>query len=222
LGSILLLALCASLLLGTGAVAQTPLTADEAEQLVRRVHFEGMPAEQAERIGPAGGARLIAMLEDPGERAFHANILIALGHCGCEGAFEAIRAWAALPREGELDRATFRAWQALPHALGELAAHDPRALAPLEARLDEPSPGWTFRHHRGARLARLARRSAASSLARTGLPAAGEALDRADRRASDPVFAAHLREQRSVHRRRVEERQLEHERADPRARGRRR
>ncbi len=204
-----------ALLIGTawallGLVASSPLPAAaqtlgvvESEQLVRLVYFEGMPEEPARRIGPAGAARLAEMLSDPAESATHANVLLALGLCGQPGSFEAIRAWATQPRQGEQDRNTFRAWQALPIALAHAAEHDRRAVARLEALLHAEAPRWTFRHHRGARLHRLARRGAAMALGLTGLPEARRALDRAAVLSSDPEFEAHVDEARGLLRRRA-------------------
>ncbi|HPG26070.1 MAG: hypothetical protein H6748_12740 [Spirochaetaceae bacterium] len=176
-----------------------PLSIEETEALVHARYFEAMPEEQAARIGSEGAARLIEMLADPEERESHQNVLLALGICGAPGALEAISDWATEPREGELDRATFKAWQVLPHALGRLAEHDPRAVARLEAVFAEDTPAWHFRQHRGPRLARLAQRGAASALAETGLPSAGRALGRVERRSSDPELDAHLRAMRARH-----------------------
>ncbi len=182
------------------AAAQT-LTIAETEALVRAVYFEGLPEHTARRIGPAGAERLIEILNDPEEGSAHANTLLALGLSGQPGAFQAIRDWASTVREGEIDRNTFRAWQALPYALGHIARHDRRAVARLEALLDAESPNWTFRHHRGARLHRLARRAAATALGLCGLPEAGEVLDRAGQRSSDLEFEQHLHSARALHRR---------------------
>ena len=184
------------------AAAQT-LTIAETETLVRTVYFEGLPEDEARRVGPAGAKRLIEILNDPEEGSAHANTLLALGLSGQPGAFQAIRDWASATREGEIDRNTFRAWQALPYALGHIAQSDPRAVARLEALLEAESPNWSFRHHRGARLQRLARRAAASALGLSGLAEAGEVLDRAGQRASDLEFEEHLRSARGLHRRRA-------------------
>ncbi len=182
------------------AKAQT-LSVEETETLVRSVYYEGMPEEQAARIGPAGCARLVEMLATSEESRSHGQILVAIGICGPPGGFEAIRDWADMPRVGEIDRATFRAWQALPYALGHLARRDRRALARLETRLnDAEAPSWTFRHHRGARLVAQSRRSAATGLALTGLSAAREALDRAEARVTERGFRAHLEDARRLHR----------------------
>lgn len=198
-------------LAAAGSSAQTgiqTLGIEEAEQLVRAQWFEGLPEDEAARIGPEGAARLVEMLADPAERAHHANILIALGLCAQPGVFEAIAAWADRPRVGELDRSTFRAWQALPYALGHLAHQDPRALERLEARLlTDPAPTWHFRHHRGARLSRQSRRAAASALALSGLPAARRALDRAGQDVSDADLEAHLESMRALHAQRALERE---------------
>jgi hypothetical protein len=178
------------------------LSVEETEDLVRIVYFEGMPEAEVGRIGPEGCARLVEMLGDSKERANHGRILVAIGRCRPAGGFEAIRDWAEVRHEGEIDRATFRAWQALPYALGHLAEDDPRALAMLEARLsDRVVPAWTFRHHRGSRLVNQSRRSAATSLALTGLPGAGEALQRAGRSVQDERFREYLDEALDLHRR---------------------
>lgn len=182
------------------AQAQT-LSIAETENLVRSIHFEGLPEDQARAIGSDGATRLIEMLADPTESASHANTLLALGLCGQPGAFEAIRDWAAMSqgREGEVDRDLFRAWQALPFALGHLAEHDRRAVARLERWMNDAPPNWHFRHHRGARLHRLSRRAAARALGDSGLPEARGALERAVQNTTDPEFVEDLRQAREVH-----------------------
>ncbi len=203
LAACLLLAL---LLVPGEALAQRPLTIAETEHLVRMRHYEGLPQDEAERIGPEGCARLIELLGDPDEAHSHAEILLAIGHCGPEDGLEAIAAWADQPREGEIDRATFRAWQALPFALAKLSEHDPRAVARLSARLEnEDAPRWTFRHHRGERLSKLRRRAAADCLADTDHPAAEAALDRAALRTRDPDLRAHIEQARARRRARLDQ-----------------
>jgi hypothetical protein len=221
---VLVLALAAA-----GVAAAQTLTVPETEALVRASYFEGMPEEPATRIGPAGAERLVEMLFDPEEERSHAQILLALGLCGSPDAMSAIRAWSeslygtaafdraaalsraatpdriAAPRSGEIDRNTFKAWQALPYAFGHLARFDRRAVAHLEILINAEAPGWTFRHHRGPRLRDLARRSAATSLALTGLPEARRVLDRAGRDASDARFEDHLRNARALHAERARE-----------------
>ena len=122
---------------------------------------------------------------------------------------EAIAAWADQPLQGEIDRATFRAWQALPFALAKLAEHDPRAVARLSARLEnEDAPRWTFRHHRGERLRKLRRKAAADCLAETDHPDSDAALGRAAGRVTDPGLRAHIeqaRERRRARRDRARE-----------------
>jgi hypothetical protein len=170
------------------------LGVEETENLVRRVHYEGLPEEEAARIGVAGAARLVEMLADPEEKASHGRILVALGIAGRPGAYEAMMAWvAAQPPTGEIDRDRFRAWQVLPFALGRLATRDPRAVDRLAACFDAPPPGWSFRQFQGARLQTLERRSAAGALAETGLPEARRVLDVVERRSADPALAAHVR-----------------------------
>ena len=188
-------------------VAAQTLTIAETEALVRAVYFEGLPEDESRRIGPSGAERLIEMLNDPEEASAHSNTLLALGLSGQPGAFRAMSDWASAAREGEIDRNTFRAWRVLPYALGHIAQHDRRAVVRLEALLDAESPNWSFRHHRGARLHRLARRAAATALGLSGLPESGAALDRAGRRASDLAFEEHLRSARALHRQRAATRQ---------------
>jgi hypothetical protein len=191
-----------------GASAQM-LTVDETVALVRSIHFEGVPEEEALRVGPDGAALLVEMLDDPSEAATHANILIVLGLCGQPGSFESIVQWASVVREGEIDRDTFRAWQVSPYAFGYAARYDRRAIAHLEANFEAQDPGWTFRHHRGARLVRQSRRATATALGMTGLPEAAAALDRAVRNATDIEFERHLRGARAIHARRAAERRSE-------------
>lgn len=200
LSAVLLFVLSAS-----GVAAVQTLSIAEAEALVRASYFEGMPEEAAARIGPAGAQRLLEMLLDPEEGRSHGQILLALGLCGSPDAMTAILGWVTTPRTGEIDRDTFKAWQALPYAFGHLARFDRRAILHLESLMNAEAPGWTFRHHRGARLRDLARRSAATSLALTGLPEARRALDRASREASDARFEEHLRNARALHAERARE-----------------
>ncbi len=183
-----------------GDASGTWLSVAETEELVRAHYYEGLPEEAARRIGAEGCERLLELLADPAEAEFHGQILLAMGMCAPEGAFEAMNAWADQPRSGAVDRGTYRAWQMLPFAMAYLAEEDARALADLEERLEPGSePHWHFRHHRGARLVNERQRAAASCLAETGLPEAREALDRAGRRASDPEFRAHLENARAEH-----------------------
>ena len=193
-----LVALVSVLALSGVAWAQT-LSVEETEELVRATYFEGMPEEAATRIGPDGAQRLVEMLADPAERSSHGQIMLALGLCGSPAAMAAIEDWIRQPRASEIDRDTFRAWQAVPFALGHLARSDPRALLRLERWMNDAAPEWSFHRYRGARLRRLARDAAATSLAETGLPEAGRMLDRAGRTASDAHFKAHLREMRALY-----------------------
>ena len=133
---------------------EAPLSVSETESLVRARYYEGLPVDQARRIGEAGCERLLGMLADPTEARHHGTILLAIGVCGPDGGLEAIEAWAvamaADAGSGEIDRARFRAWQMLPFALGHLAEHDERAIDHLASRLDAAAaPAWRFRHHRG-------------------------------------------------------------------------
>jgi hypothetical protein len=194
------------LLAALSAGAEAPLDATAAEDLVRETYYEGLPLELAARIDASGAQRIASMLGDPTERAHHANILVALAECGQPGAYESIVAWTLLPRTGEVDRAAFRAWQALPHALGQLARHDARALETLESLLDAGPPAWHFRAFDSVRIARLTRRGAASGLANAGTPEAGVLLRGAEASLhADASFREHLQEARKRHRARAQE-----------------
>jgi len=197
--TLLLVALVAAPSQGDPLGQADPLGAVEAEALVRQVYYEGLPLDEARRIGPAGADRLAHMLADPAEAPHHANIVMALATSGQPGAFDALQAWARQPRVGEVDRATFRAWRALPHALGQLADADSRAIDRLAVELDGGTETWTFRHYDAARLARLRRRAAATSLAMTGRPEAVSHLRRARRATSDLDLRAHLFEVEALH-----------------------
>ena len=150
-----------------------------AEALVRGVWFEGMPFDQARAIGPAGAARLAALLSDPNDRVVHANALIATGIAAAPGAFEVLRAYAAIEPEGAVDAATYDARIALPLAFGHLAREDDRALAALLERARAPvaPPTWSYRSLRGARLAAALREAVATGLAVSGRPEAAAALE---------------------------------------------
>jgi len=183
--------------------AESGMGADGAERLVRETWYEGLPLDRAAQVDAAGAARLVSMLEDPDERAQHANILMVLGVCAQPSAYDAIAAWAALPRTGAVDRATFRAWQTLPQALGRLARHDPRALVLLTAQFEAGPPSWHFRYHRGERLAKLIRRAAATGLAISGLPEADALLEKAEAESTGSL-REHLGESRSLYRETVD------------------
>jgi hypothetical protein len=182
----------------TNLASAQQLDAQAAEEIVRNIYFEGFPEDEAREIGPAGAARLIEILGSPDESSAHANVLLALGLCGQPGALEAIRDWAAETRSGEIDRDTFRAWQALPFALGHLLDHTPGAVALLEAQLNAAPPEWSFRHHRGNRLRAQARRGAAIALGRSVRPEARRALDRAAKRTDDRELREVLRDARAM------------------------
>lgn len=194
--ALVFLLLCALAGIVPGPVGAAPgglLGVEQTEALVRRVDYAGMPQDEAARIGPAGGARLIEMLADPEERPHHARILLALGSWGGSGAIEAIRSWrAGLPAKGELDRGTFRAWQSLPFALARLARQEPGVVADLTGRFDADPPGWSFRQFRGERLRALEQRAAATALAETRLPEAVQALEALANRPHPPALAEHL------------------------------
>ena len=179
--------------LGQSSPVGPPLSLAETEALVRSVAYEGLAIEQAARIGADGGARLIELLADPQEKRNHGRILLALGIWGGPGAFEAIEGWrAAALAGGELDRSTFRAWQALPFALGQLASRDARALAQLAGCFEAPVPPFRFGRFSPTALRALERRAAASALVESRAPAAAQILESVAARTRDPELAAHL------------------------------
>jgi len=182
------------------------LGAEGAEGLVRQFWYEGIPRAEVERVDADGATHIASMLADPTEREHHANILIVLSQCGQPGAFEAIETFASAPPSGEVDRATFRAWQVPPFAWGPLAESDRRAIDRLATTLDAKSSGWSFRNFDSARVAKLNRRAAVTSLAMTGLPEARAHLVRKSRSAAEPDFEAHVQEAMGVHSQRALER----------------
>ena len=185
---------------GDAAAQESLLSVEETEVLVRARYFEGMPMDQAARIGPEGCERLLEMLSDSTDSGAHGQVMAAIGACGPDGGLEALDAWAAGLPEGEVDRATFRAWMALPNALSYLAEHDPRAIDRLGERLAAAeAPLISHKRHHGAKMLNLQRRGAATALAESGLDAARQHLDRALMRSSDGRFDAHLAEARSRH-----------------------
>jgi hypothetical protein len=153
----------------------------DAEDLVVAIYYEGLPYDDARALDDAGVARLAEMLADPGESAHHGNIVLALGMSGNPGAFEALASFASSPVTGEVDRAVFRARTHLGQAMGHLCHDDPRALTWLlrRSRLERTAPGWSFRQHRGDRLASLLEDQLLSGLAMSGTPRARAALERA-------------------------------------------
>ncbi|MEM7411090.1 MAG: hypothetical protein AAF430_12710 [Myxococcota bacterium] len=183
-------------LLGATAPA-TALGPDEAENMVRSTWYEGLPEEEAAQIDADGAAHLATLLADPAEKAIHANVLLALGYSGQPGSAEAVLAYAGNPPSGEVDRDIFRAWQAMPFALGALAESDPRALQRLGAMLDGEEVGWSFRHHTAERIQMQCKRGAVTALSSTGLPAAAAMLQRASEAASDPGLRSHLDDARA-------------------------
>jgi len=159
----------------------------EAEELVGRVWFEGLPVERAAALGDEAGGHLAAILLDPERRPDHANALLALGACACGPAYEAIAGYhlAAAAEVGELPTPLYRAWQNVPAAMGLLARRDDRAIAWLEARAERAIPPGRarHRHHDEARIAQLQREAALNGLGMSGRDAADRALARVEARA---------------------------------------
>jgi hypothetical protein len=159
-----------------GALASADVA--DAEALARTIYHEGVPYAEAQQITDAGAARLIEMLDDPAEARHHAQIIELLGMSGRAGAYDAIARTAAAAPAGEVDTATYRTRVAVLLALGHLARSDDRALANLvaAATADDSAPAWSHHHLRGASLAALLRRSAATALALSGRPQAATVL----------------------------------------------
>lgn len=180
-----LLRLALVALLAHGVLPAEADPADEArmaEALVRKTYYEGMPADAARAITPAGAARLVELLADPAERAHGANIVTALGIAAQPGAYEAIAAAAEVTASGEVDRRLYRLLDAVPLAMGYLARSDDRAFAWLVARAGSRSaaPAWSHGPFEGQRLADQQRRRAIAGLAlsaRDGVPALLEAIE---------------------------------------------
>jgi len=151
----------------------------DAEALVRRVYYEGVPFAAARAVDAAGAARLAAMLRDPAERAWWPNAALVLGIAGREGAFEALVAADQAGSSGEVDRTDYKLRTAIPLAMGHLARSDPRALSWLIARARDPAvdPGWSFRALRGPPLAEHLRGLALEGLGLSGRPEARAVLE---------------------------------------------
>jgi len=175
---------------GVGApAAGAESEADAAENLVRAVHFEGVPYERAAALTDAGVARLIELLEDPDERAVHARVIEALGMSGHPGSFERLEAFTERGSSGAVDRAGFRARTALRLAMGYLAREDARAEGWLlrDAGRSTPAP-WHFRRMGPQAVRRHLREAALTGLALSGSPSARDALQEiAEGRTSDAV-----------------------------------
>jgi hypothetical protein len=150
-----------------------------AEALVRARYYEGLPFADARAITDAGAARLVELLDDPGERAIWDAVVFALGVAARPGAYEILASAAERGASGEVDRAAYRLAIALPLAMGHLARSDGRALAWLLARAESAGgdPGWWHGAHAGRALADELRRAAVRGLGVSGRPEARAALE---------------------------------------------
>ena len=134
-----------------GGPVSSVLSVEETEALVRRVDYEGMPEDEAARIGADGTARLIEMLADPDEAPHHARILLALGISGGEGAFEAIRRVGRCrgPPTGSSTGPGFAPGRLFPSR----SASSPAAIRGRSRGsprvFDAEAPDWSFRHFDG-------------------------------------------------------------------------
>jgi hypothetical protein len=149
----------------------------EAEELVRATWFEGLPLDRAAALGEADGVLLAGMLAEPAEAAHHANIVIALGACGCGPAYDALAQFVAAPPTGN-DASARAALAVLPQAMGLLASQDARAMMWLAAEAARPAPPP------GDRAARRQRVALMNGLALAGSPAADALLGRLEAEAS--------------------------------------
>jgi len=192
------LAAVAVVAVGTVPLLPARATADsasEAEDLVRRTWYEGLPPESARALDDEAVARLVEMLSDPGEAAYHGNIALALGYSGRPGAYAALTTFAEAPVAGEVDRATFRSRTQVLLALGHLARRDGRALRWLLDAEEQGMgpPSWHFRHHRGPALRALLDERILTALALSASPAASRRIDRVIGAAQGPDAASRRR-----------------------------
>ncbi len=173
---VLLATLAAPGAASAGAVDPAEITA--AEDLVRRVYYEGLPYAAVRAVGPAGAARWLEMLADPVEQAHAATLAEAIGIAAPPGAYEALAAAHAAGASGEIDHAEYRLRRAIPFAMGHLARTDDRALAWLIAAAEsEPrDPGWSFRGRGGVRQGEEQHLRAVTGLGLSGRPAAAAVL----------------------------------------------
>jgi len=167
---------------------------DAVGELVGRVYYEGMPADAARSLDDDDGRRLAALLADPARAARHANAVTALGLCGCGPAFEALQRFDAAARPARIDRASYRAWLAVPVAMAHLASRDPRALDWLEAAAAgrHPAIDFSHRHHTAARLARIRRETAIDAIGLVATPAVDAVLVSLQRASRDAATARRL------------------------------
>jgi hypothetical protein len=190
---------CGAVLLLAAFLAAGGVSADAGhpvDRLVRQVYFEALPYAEVGALGPGAAERLLALLHDPEEAEFHANVILTLGILSAPGTYEALLVWAQGLAGGEVDRAGFRARRVLPHAMGHLARADARALAWLAQHAGRSAvPTWSFGVLRDERLASLQRGAAVQGLALSGQPAARAELERL---AGHPDVAADARLARSV------------------------
>lgn len=162
-----------------GTARATPQQEQQAaERVVQRVYYEGVPYEAARSVTAVGAERLVAMLFDPAERRYAANVVVTLGIAAHPGAFEAIETAAGAGASGEVDRSTYRLLDAVPFAMGHLARVDRRAFDWLAARAATRAadPGWSHGPFRGQALADQQRRRAIAGLALSGRPEAAAIL----------------------------------------------
>jgi hypothetical protein len=197
----------ALLLLTFSASAQSPISADEAESIVRARWYEGVPPERIAALSDAAVERIGDLLDDPAEQEYHAAAIALLGQGGGTGAYEAILDFASLAPQGDVDGAVLRARLEVPLALGRLANSDDRALAWLLDAASQSSPvEWHSGRIDAARIGRMLQRYAITGLALSGRAEARDALLAHTAAAgafssspADAAFSAHVSEALQVH-----------------------
>lgn len=70
------------------AMAQAGQTPGSVEEFVQQFYFEGVPYDQASQYGQDAVPKLLAMLNDPKEKAYRSNIIVTLGIIGDDRAVE--------------------------------------------------------------------------------------------------------------------------------------
>lgn len=186
-----------------------------ADVLVGKTYFEGLPFADARQIGEAGANHLIALLDDPAQRARWPNAVLVLGMAARPGAYEALAAAAERGSSGAVDRIEYRVRTTIPIAMGHLARSDPRAFKWLAARARDRAgdAGWSYGPFDGPRLADQLRRRAVDGLGLSGrsealpvLSAIGAEMSAARISAApDPELAGAIEQARALHARIVSE-----------------
>lgn len=124
-----------------GAVSDASAAADgdlDVADFVRQTFFQGVPFEAASQYGGSDVDTLLAMLGDPAEAPYQANIVVTLGAIGDDRAAEPLIGLIEAPAEGALTRDQYAAKASAFMALGMLVnqSGNRQALDFLQASLD--------------------------------------------------------------------------------------